>query len=316
MNSKNLLITFGCSWTYGVGINYRPGMSHNDLLKEAWNQQLCDNKSFRGILASELGADNINFSEGGSSNQRQFRLAKQYFASKDFLETRKNYKNITVLWGITSTARNEMYNVEKKGIQNFFLHKNDHPITTSLVKYCYNQPHEVMNLAVDMRFWNVFFENLGIINYWFDTFNHHDYGPIDYSIEDFQSEYNELARDHWPTWEKFVVGDMKSVPLKNVKEIYRIKTFGNYLKKNHPKHIKIQRLIEQATPRDVASYLAIKHGWKYNPLKKAYHYSNWKIDNDCIRYLTDKKLLNPLTYHPTEECHIEIAEFFKPYIKT
>jgi hypothetical protein len=99
MADKTLLITFGCSWTYGVGVNYSPGMNLSTFKKTAWDKSLCDKLSFRGILSSNLGLDNINFSHGGASNQRQFRLAKKFFVSAEFAQLKKKYKNIIVLWG-------------------------------------------------------------------------------------------------------------------------------------------------------------------------------------------------------------------------
>lgn len=313
--NNNLLITFGCSWTYGVGVNYQPGLTKDMFIQHAWDQDLCDKKSFRGILSSELGLDNVNFSSGGSSNQRQFRLAKQYFVSKAFLKAKKKYKNITVIWGITSTARNELYNIQTKKIENFSLYTEKHPVAKPLIKYSYDHNNEVKNLSMNMKFWNKFFENLGITNFWFDTFNHHNYGHFNNTIDDYQSHYSELAGPDWPSWQKFTSGDMKSVPLHIVKEIYRIKVFGDFLRENHPRDHAVQRLIEQSTLRDLASYLAIKHGWDYTNSRNDYHYSDWKIDSEKIQYLSDLHLLNPWSNHPTEKCHLELAEFFKPYIK-
>ena len=70
------LLTFGCSWTKGVGIPYEKGMSKEEYLEvrsSRWD--LMDKHSFRGILSERLGYENINYASGGSSNQRQERLA-------------------------------------------------------------------------------------------------------------------------------------------------------------------------------------------------------------------------------------------------
>lgn len=323
MKSKNLLITLGCSWTHGVGVNYQPGMSYDDYCNQAWKRDLCNTLSFRGRLVESLNLHRINFSEPGSSNQRQFRLARTFFSSRDFLRLKNKYKNITVLWGITSTARNELYDLDTKKLESFFLTNNENPIAKSLLKYSYDHENETQLLSIDMKFWNVFFENIGVTNYWFDTFNHHNYENLNYSnihrsfdeyyqINDLETQYKKLAENNWPSWDNFMKGDLKGVPLSIVKKIYRTDNFGKFLRKNHPSDLKINRLIEQSYPRDLASYLAIKHGWV--PKKDSYHHSGWEVDCDRIEYLTKIGLLNPWSNHPTAWCHEELAEFFKPYI--
>ena len=124
--TKKLLITFGCSWTFGMSINYLPGMSKDELQKTNENVTDTANKlSFRGLLSAKYNFTNKNFASGASSNQRQFRLAKNFFQSSDFARCKLEYDKIIVLWGITSTARYEMFNVLTNQLSNFFLtHKS------------------------------------------------------------------------------------------------------------------------------------------------------------------------------------------------
>ena len=73
-----VFIFFGCSWTAGKHINLRPGQDlstydHDEELK------LAHSESYRSLLSKTFNADQINFSQGASSNARQFRLASQYF---------------------------------------------------------------------------------------------------------------------------------------------------------------------------------------------------------------------------------------------
>jgi hypothetical protein len=74
-NSKNqtVLVTCGCSWTYGVGAGYQNDMSESKYMSIAWDENLCNTLSFRGILSNKYGFHNINFAEGASSNQRLLR---------------------------------------------------------------------------------------------------------------------------------------------------------------------------------------------------------------------------------------------------
>ena len=110
------LVTFGCSWTKGVGIHYKPGMSHEEYHKDKTTHENCpiqDSLSFRALLAERLGFENINYSQGASSNHRQERYATEYFNENSPEDT-------VVLWGITSLVRNE------------------HPINGKLQNYMYS----------------------------------------------------------------------------------------------------------------------------------------------------------------------------------
>ena len=77
-----MLITFGDGWTLGDGSFYKVGMPElvYDKLKESEEYK----NSWRHIVADHLKVKNINFAVSKSSNQKQFALAKQYFASKDY----------------------------------------------------------------------------------------------------------------------------------------------------------------------------------------------------------------------------------------
>jgi hypothetical protein len=286
-------------------------MTRPDFVKNTKNKLLCDSLSFRGILSSNLKLDHINWSEGGSSNQRQFRLAKKFFISDKFCSLKTRYKKIIVLWGITSTARNEMFDLETKEMVNFFLDSSEPSIAKQLVKYSYDHDNEVFQLSLDMKFWNLFFKQHGIDNFWFDTFNHHNYTQACPSPK-VESHYNDLAGVDWPSLVKFIKSDMSTVPTHIVKEIYRVKVFGNFLRNNHPRHREIKQLIGGNSNRDIASQLAIKHNWKIK--QDNYHRSAWTADSERIEYLTNLGLLNPWSNHPTKECHAEIAQIFEPYI--
>jgi hypothetical protein len=172
---RRLLITFGCSWTYGVGVGHEPGMSLDEYKAIAWKGNICSQLSFRGLLSKKYGfKKNINFSQGGSSNQLQFRLAKEFFPSDEFKKLQSKFDQIIVLWGITSTARNELYFNSCNHPENFF-YSYDMPEAKVMTKYFYNHEYEVAQLLTNIRFWNDYFKSKNISNLWFDTFNHHEY---------------------------------------------------------------------------------------------------------------------------------------------
>jgi hypothetical protein len=171
---KTALVTFGCSWTYGIGVWYEPGMSYDELKTDWHKRRDGDEFSFRALLSKKYGLHNINLSEGGASNQKQFRAVKEFFAGNSIQQLFDQYENIIVLHGITSTARNEMFVNELNEIRNF-MYTEDTTWAKTMVKFFYNHDYEVDCLNKEMNFFDTFYSLAGIKNLWFDTFNHHNY---------------------------------------------------------------------------------------------------------------------------------------------
>jgi hypothetical protein len=292
------LITFGCSWVYGVGVNYDKSMQFNPEIwqVDAWNSSICNQLSFRGILSKRYNFDNINFSQGASSNQRQFRLAKTFFNSKKFQELQDTGAEIIVLWGITSTARNEIYMAGLNKVENFMYNsiasfgkktKLESIICEFFAKYIYRHEQEVFMLAHEMSHWNMFFKSLGIKNYWYDTFNHHDYSINSPALSEFKNNYIECAKLDWPTKHEFA-------------QFVNNLSITNFVI-NSPKN------------RDLMSQLVIRNG--SNQFDSNYHYSHWGIDGDRVKFLIDQDLLNPFSKHPTKVAHEQIANMFDHLFK-
>jgi hypothetical protein len=180
----NLLITFGCSWVAGTGLHYKEDMSEEEYknVVATTNPSIDSIKyaqcSFRGILSTKFGYTNKNFAERGSSNQRQFRFAKQYFSCPNFKKHRQDYHRIVVLWGITSTARVELYDHVYDGMVSRLFGRDQGRLTEYskyYAKHFYDHDNEINNLSIEMSHWDLYFESIGIENFWFDTLNHHDY---------------------------------------------------------------------------------------------------------------------------------------------
>ena len=174
------LVTFGCSWMWGHGLCYTPGQPREQFNTQRTSEDYTK-YSYRHLLAEKLGKTNINFSENGSSNQKQFRLATEFF------NTSPPSKDSIVLWGITSTARDEIwYNDRNKYVSRVWGHgysahnqlrKNNFDSKTHL-RLHYNHSVILKELSNLMLHWNTYFDALGLRNYWVDLFNHHNY-PVD-----------------------------------------------------------------------------------------------------------------------------------------
>ena len=75
---SGLLVSFGCSWTHGVGSAYEKGMTLDEYKLTSHHKETITPNSFRYILAEKFNLENVNFARGGSSNQTQFRGAIEF----------------------------------------------------------------------------------------------------------------------------------------------------------------------------------------------------------------------------------------------
>ena len=278
-------------------------MSEQDLKPLLKNDDLANTYSFRALLCRNFGYENINFSMGGSSNQTQFRLAENFFSSPYFRTLQTQCTDIKVLWGITSVFRGDAY-FRDFGKQQSFMYSNNSMLSKIILSDHFDQDNEVFLLSKKIRFWNNFFNTLGIKNLWFDTFNHHDYvngGPEDPVLKE---NYQLVSGPDWPSWEAFIAGDMTDVKPEIISEILDPSKWIFYRYFYDPIENFFNRDIH---PRDLLSQLVISHGLSFSGAQ--YHYSSMKDDGDCrINYVKDKGIVNPYSWHPTKQGHIEIAE--------
>lgn len=252
----NALVTFGCSWTVGMGSWYVPD-KHAKMSQDEYNQyqnkgegkQLKSEYCFRTLLARKHDYVNINLSKPASSNSKQFRRAEEYFNTDDH----KKYDNVVVLWGLTSTARMEFWNLKDKKYKDSFMTDDREDLTNILRKNHYDHDIEVKRLSTQIQHWDKYFNMIGVKNYWFDTFNHHDY--------DYESP-------------NMIMGD--------------------------------------DNPRDLMSALCKSQGLSFK--KDSYHFSDWKLDSDRIKFLLKKNLVNPISHHPNRQGHILLAEILDKHI--
>jgi len=188
---KDLLITFGCSWTFGQGSAYKEGMTNLEYDKIYLDLDLCWENGWRKYVVDHFDFDHINFGVGGSSNDKQFRLARQFFISKKFKQLYQQDRKIYVLWGTTSLNRYDFWVKDKHKYEHIFLTESDGTkvapeqwgihaeardyIGDCLNKYSYWEPARVKELELQFLHWNQYFKLLGIKNFWYDTFASFNY---------------------------------------------------------------------------------------------------------------------------------------------
>lgn len=188
---KDVLITFGCSWTFGQGSAYKEGMTEDEYDEIYLDKDLCWENGWRRQVVEHFDFDHINFGLGGSSNDKQFRLAQKFFVSKRFKEIYQQNRKIYVLWGTTSVNRYDFWIKQNYQYEHIFLKHSDgqdvHPdlfqensepidhIAACLTKYSYYEPARVKELELQFLHWNQYFKLLGIKNFWYDTFSSFNY---------------------------------------------------------------------------------------------------------------------------------------------
>lgn len=90
---KRLFVFFGCSWTYGKYINWHNFVSNPNQFDPATEREQAELYSYRSKIARHFGAAQLNFSEGGSSNDRQFRFADEFFLGTYNAQDLKNIQH-------------------------------------------------------------------------------------------------------------------------------------------------------------------------------------------------------------------------------
>lgn len=183
---KTVLITFGCSWTFGEGSGYTEGMTKEEYESIQHNTDICWENGWRKPLVEHFDFDHINLAEYGSSNDRQFRCAKEFFTSDKFKDLYQSKSKIIVLWGITSTNRYDFWINSSRNYEKIFLNNVEDDVIKykqeqdylgfALKRYSYNELNRVSQLVTEISFWNQYFKLLNIKNFWFDTFSSLSYG--------------------------------------------------------------------------------------------------------------------------------------------
>lgn len=176
---KNSLITFGCSWMFGWNINdpTKKLPSDEEIARQA---PIADALSFRALISKSMGSVNINHSIPGSSNECQFRLANESFLKiKSFENMLSGSENVAVLWSITDLYRTEYWSSKRNKYKNIVFSS---PAADDYAKFYINDvfdpDQKALELAYQIRHWQIIFQKFGIKDYWIDLFNNNNYRDI------------------------------------------------------------------------------------------------------------------------------------------
>lgn len=300
--ADKVFIFFGCSWTFGKFINYQPGQE----LPINGNEEIemANKSSYRALLSQTFDADQVNFSSGGSSNARQFRLAAQYFLGPN----RNNISKARLLSNVYRKVRSESWPTVEEFITQGQLpteildeiqqvnHLDDFEIfrpdprpkyvfwfitSTARIEYYNSVTHEFDNEF--LTFPKTPLAKLLLANY----YDH------DYELERLTQQMSL-----WNAW----------FAHNNIRNIW-IDTFNHHA---YPMHVD-NRLIFDSGYSDLMSNMCVNQGFR--EFKESdFHSSGWAADEARSEYLSQVGLLNSRTLHPTLDGHRLIADILTPKI--
>lgn len=183
--NKPHLITLGCSWAFGEGSGYSEGMREWEYERIQHDEKICWQNGWRRSVVEHFDCTHKNIAEYGSSNDRQYRLAKRYFLSKEFLNLLQKKTKVIVLWGTTSLNRYDIWLNSTETYEKILLNQVDFDLIKygthqdifafALDKYSYNESMRLKELELEILHWNQFFKLFGVQNYWYDTLGSYDY---------------------------------------------------------------------------------------------------------------------------------------------
>ena len=295
--SDKVFIFFGCSWTYGKYINLRPDQDLPIDPNEEY--EMANQSSYRGLLSQTFDADHINFSAGGSSNTRQFRLAAQYFLGPN----RNNISKARLLYNVVRrdswldefVAQDQLPTQIKDEIQQV-NHLDDFEIFRSDPRPKY-------------VFW--FITSTARIEYYNSVTNEFDnefltgsksqLGKLllaNYYDHDYELERLAQQMSLWNAW----------FAHNNIRNIW-IDTFNHHA---YPMPVD-NRLVFDSGYSDLMSNMCVNQGFREFK-DSGYHVSCWTADEARSAYLKQVGLLNSKTLHPTLEGHRLIAHILTPKI--
>lgn len=201
--SKAHLVTLGCSWTFGEGSGYTEGMSRWEYENIQHDEKICWKNGWRRHVVEHFDFTHTNIGEYGSSNDRQFRLAKKYFLSKDFLNLVQQKKKVIVLWGTTALNRYDVWIKSEEKYSKILLNNVDFDLikygsdqdifSFALDKFSYHETARLKELELEILHWNQFFKLFNVKNFWYDTLGSYDYRIRPYNFFDIDKKNRSLV---------------------------------------------------------------------------------------------------------------------------
>jgi hypothetical protein len=297
---KRLFVFFGCSWTYGKYLNWQNFVNDPQHFDSTIEHEQAELHSYRSKITQHFNATQINFSEGGSSNDRQFRFADEFFLgvynTQDLANIERNYNNVKDLsWPGTDQ------------------------LTTEQVLECID--HRVFVPRADrLEILKHHYTDITVI--WFITsFSRKEL--YNTSISDYENQF--LTTDN--NFSRFFLNDYYS-PDNEIKNLSaKMLLWNSWFKSNGIKNVWADTFNHNDWPVEISNQ--IDFGSKYTDLMSnmcietnlttndfsGYHNSEWVADESRSQDLVNAGYLNSKTLHPTQSGHELIANMVIPRLE-
>lgn len=301
--SDKVFLFFGCSWTYGKYINIKPGQDSSTVDSKE-ELEIADRLSYRGLLAQTFGAEQINFSQGGSSNARQFRLCSQYFLGPKH----NKINSAKLLSGLYRTLRGPSWPTVES-----FVSQGTLPVDILDQIKIDNQLDDFEIFREDTRPKYVF---------WFitSTARIENYNAATQQFE------NEFLTSPQSQLGKLVLTNYYDHDYELEKLSHQMCLWNAYFKQHNIKNVWIDTFNHHAYPieienrlkfdsdfSDLMSNMCLAQGFDQFS-NTDFHISNFRADESRSDYLCNNDFLNSQTLHPTVAGHRLISDILTPKI--
>lgn len=302
-----ILFSFGCSWTYGKYIHIQPGQKKTDLINDHGHTELklANTYAYRSLIAEHFGMDQKVFAAGASSNQKQFRLASQYFLRPDRVKS----NNAKLYANTYQKVRDKRW----PSVEEFkFTGKLPPQILDELINGLELPEFEIFKVDNRQKYVIWFITSTARIEFFDAQQQEYKNDFLTWSDDSFTKMYASRAYDHNHELECLAY----SMNLWNVYfESQGIKNIWIDTFNHHDYPIPVKNYIKLNTnSSDIMSAMCIKLGYT-NFNSNEYHNSSHSIDDTRSEFLVNQGMLNPESLHPTVKGHQLIYEILIPFIE-
>lgn len=179
----SVLVAAGCSWVAAKSIDLDPAVEIFDF-NHVEDTAVVEQKSFAGILKSQLGLDQlVMLAQHGANNEQQIAIIV------DFVErNRNNYSKIFVIWGISSIYRWRMHSATSNQIEDCMVGRKQISGIEEEIKHYFknywNKELELSRLGTDILMLHGYLDNYKIQHLFFNSFQSYSDSAMKCNIDD------------------------------------------------------------------------------------------------------------------------------------
>ena len=195
------LLTFGDSWSYGIGAGYQDSWTPEYYHKHKSNKAVADKYAFRTILAKELDAEeNKDFSRPGGANDTQFRrFYTNYYKQGRIDDISYEFEpEDVILWGITSLYRMEFLESDLNATRVYTVPREGNTFTELYAAEYFDLNYQRFKCLYDMKHVERLCKDIGCKIIWYNFFNDHHFPDMENFLWNGSSLLSTMIHDYAP----------------------------------------------------------------------------------------------------------------------